>query len=414
MVLLPLMIVYFHRVSLTSLLLNLVVSVLLASLVVVALVALVISQFSAGLSAPLIKAANAIDWAMVHSVDPFSSAGLGALRLPEYSGAGALVYALYYVPLLVLVFAVSHWRPLASSRERNCKLAPLLLLVQLLLICVLVLHPFSAGRADGRLRVDFLDVGQGDAALVTMPDGTTLLVDGGGRPAFATSAEAARSIGETVVSEYLWWRGLSEIDYVLATHADVDHIDGLNDVLRNFSVRGAFVARTPPDDPEFATFSRTARETGTHIETIQAGDTIQFGAVEISVLWPPVESRGSSNNDSVVLRIQFGQRSILLTGDIEKSAEQELVALRHQLRADVVKAPHHGSKSSSIEAFVLATKPAYSIISVGRSSMFGHPHQEVVERWRASGATVLTTGENGTITVTTDGRDVVVTTFIKP
>jgi competence protein ComEC len=116
----------------------------------------------------------------------------------------------------------------------------------------------------------------------------------------------------------------------------------------------------------------------------------------------------------VVLRIQFGQRSILLTGDIEKSAEQELVALRHQLRADVVKAPHHGSKSSSIEAFVLTTKPAYSIISVGRSSMFGHPHQEVVERWRASGATVLTTGENGTITVTTDGRDVVVTTFIKP
>ena len=94
---------------------------------------------------------------------------------------------------------------------------------------------------DGKLRVDFLDVGQGDAALVTMPDGTTLLVDGGGRPSFPGSTDAARRIGETVVSEYLWWRGLSEIDYVVATHGDADHIDGLKDVFKNFSVKAALV-----------------------------------------------------------------------------------------------------------------------------------------------------------------------------
>lgn len=411
-VLLPLMIFYFHRLSLASLVLNIVVSILLAVLVGVAVLALLISQFSVVMSAPLFKLADALDWLMVHSVDPFSSIGLAALRLPEYSGPVALLYGLYYLPLLSLVIALSHWRPLASHSERRCKLHPLvppLTVVQLLLLAVLVLHPLSSARADGSLRVDFLDVGQGDAALVTMPDGTTLLVDGGGN-----RMESTRRIGETVVSEYFWYRGLSRIDYVLATHADADHMDGLNDVLKNFSVRGALVARSPAHDSEFAKFSRALRETRTHVETIQAGDMIRFGEVEVRVLWPPSETSKSANNDSVVLRIRFGERSILLTGDIEKSAEGSLIASEQELRADVVKVPHHGSKTSSTENFVRATKPAFAIVSAGRNSMFGHPHKEVVDRWRANGATVLTTGDAGTITVTTDGKDLSVKRFIDP
>jgi competence protein ComEC len=408
LVLLPQMIVYFHRLSLASLLLNIVVSMLLTVVVVVAILALLISQVSAFASAPLFKLADAINWLMVHSVDLFSNFGLASLRLPEYSGRAALVYVLYYVPLLLLVIALSHWRPLASPADVRCKLHRIVLplsVAQLLLLAVLVWHPLSSGRADGKLRVDFLDVGQGDAALVTMPDGTTLLVDGGGN-----TTEASRRIGETVVSEYLWWRGLSEIDYVLATHADADHIDGLNDVLRNFSVRSALVARTPADDPEFAKFSQTLAQTRTHLETVQAGDTTRFGEVEITVLWPPAGGDTSGNNDSVVLRIQFGGRSILLTGDVEKAAEISLIS--SQLKVNVVKVPHHGSKTSSTDAFVLATKPTFAIISVGRQSRFGHPHKEVVERWQANGATVLTTGNCGTITVATDGKELTLKTFV--
>ena len=408
--LLPLMIVYFHRLSLSSLVLNIVVSVLLAALVAVALLALLLANVSTALSVPLFRLADAIDWAMVHSVDPFSSFGLASLRLPEYSGSAALLYAVYYLPFLFLIVALLHWQPLGPRRQRECKLhryVPPLAFAQFLLLAVLILHPLSAARADGKLRVDFLDVGQGDSALITMPDGTTLLVDGGGNP-----NDAGRRIGETVVSEYLWWRGLSQIDYVLATHADADHIDGLNDVLKNFSVRAALIARRPRDDPEFEKFSQTLTETGTNSETIQAGDVIRFGEVEINVLWPPNGGETSTNNDSVALRIQFGERSILLTGDIEQAAERSLLASQQQLRADVVKVPHHGSKTSSTEGFVLATKPQLAIISVGRNSRFGHPHKEVVDRWKANGATVLTTGDYGTITIITNGRDLNLKTFI--
>jgi len=405
-VLLPLMIVYFHRLSLASLLLNIVVSVLLAALVAVALVALLLSQ------APLFKLADAINWLMIHSVDPFTSFDLAALRLPEYTGSAALVYLVYFLPLLLLLFALSHWRPLALLKERRCKLHRFVLpmsILQVLLIAVLILHPLSSGRADGQLRVDFLDVGQGDSALVTMPDGTTMLVDGGGN-----TTDAARRIGETVVSEYLWWRGLSEVDYVLATHADADHIDGLNDVLKNFTVRNALIARKPTNDPEFSKFSQTLTTTNTHSELIQAGDVIHFGAVEVSVLWPPDAGEQSTNNDSITLRVKFGEHSILLTGDIEKPAERALLESHQDLTANVVKVPHHGSKTSSTDDFVRATNPDLAIISVGRNSMFGHPHPEVVQRWQANGATVLTTGECGTISITTDGHDLSLKKFIQP
>jgi competence protein ComEC len=405
-VLLPLMIVYFHRLSLATLVLNIVVSVLLAALVAVALVALLLSQ------APLFKLADAINWLMVHSVDPFSSFDLAALRLPEYTGSAAVLYVVYYFPLLLLLFALSHWRPLALLKERRCKLHRFVLpmsILQVLLIAVLILHPFSSGRADARLHVDFLDVGQGDSALITMPDGTTLLVDGGG-----STTEATRRIGETVVSEYLWWRGLSEVDYVLATHADTDHIDGLNDVLENFKVRSALIARKPANDPEFSKFSQTLTQTNTPAEVIQAGDVIHFGAVEVSVLWPPGAGEQSTNNDSITLRVKFGEHSILLTGDIEKLAERALVESRQDLTANVVKVAHHGSKTSSTNDFVHAASPHLAIISVGRNSMFGHPHDEVVQRWQANGATVLTTGEYGTITITTDGHHLSLKRFVEP
>ena len=409
LVLLPLMIVYFHRLSLASLILNVVVSVLLAALTAVALLALLVAQLSLTLAAPLIHLADAINWLMIHSVDPFTHFKLTSIRIPEYSGWSALVYVLYFVPLLALVVVKKPLR--------------LVVIAQLLLVLVLILHPFSNRIDTSKLRIDFLDVGQGDAAVVTFPDGRTLLIDGGGRPAAADPNPIKpdrRSIGEAVVSEYLWSRGMDIVDYVLATHADADHIDGLNDVVRNFTVDAALVGRTPAGDPEYAKFAQTLSATNTPRATLQAGDTIRFDNVTVDVLWPPATTdpnAPSRNNDSIVLRLTYGNRHILFTADIEKNAERSLVAFLTNLSgdgvtnltADVIKVAHHGSKTSSTQPFIIATHAQTAIISVGQYSVFGHPHREVVERWQASGAQVLTTGKCGTITVTTDGQDLTVT-----
>ena len=169
--------------------------------------------------------------------------------------------------------------------------------------------------------------------------------------------------------------------------------------------------RLTANDPEFAKFSETLAATKTQVVRIQAGDLIRFGEVEIEVLWPPKPevSEQSRNNDSTVLRVGFFKRSMLFTGDIEKGGERALVGEGTDLKTDLVKVPHHGSKSSSTPAFIAATKAQVAVISVGKYSMFGHPHGEVVERWRANGAQVLTTGECGTITVVTDGNELTLT-----
>jgi competence protein ComEC len=418
LVLLPLMIGYFHRVSPASLLLNIVVGVLLAVLTTVALLALLLSQLSTALGALFVQLANTLNDLMVHSVDPFSAWNLASIRVPEYAGTGALVYMLYYIPLLALGIALARCRPFALPVARAKRWVGPVVVAQVFCVAVVTLHP-RLDEADGKLRVDFLDVGQGDAAVVTLPDGRILLVDGGGAPDWGGlktdrggSSGAVRRIGEAVVSEYLWWRGLDTVNYVLATHSDADHIDGLNDVLRNFTVHAALVGRTPRNDPEYAKFAHTLAATRTPVTTIHAGDVIRFGDAEIHVLWPPAAidpNEPSRNNDSIVLRLTFGRRSILLTGDIEKSGEKALIASGRKLETDVVKVPHHGSRSSSTLPFVAATKPQVAIVSVGQNSIFGHPHTEVVERWQANGAQVFTTGNCGTITVVTDGTDLTVT-----
>jgi competence protein ComEC len=431
-VLLPLLVLYFHRISIASILLNIVTSVLMCLLTVSALVAVLISEISSTLGTPFVSLTEAINWLMIHSVDPFDALRIASIRLPEYSGWASLVYGLLYVPLVALTVKLARWnlhrhpslipkkKPRVSTRVAACALIGA--------VVIIVVHPFSARRPDGQLHIDFLDVGQGDAALVTMPDGTTILVDGGGKASFANSRPAlsddvepmpferdTRSIGEAVVSEYLWWRGLDHVDYIVATHADADHIDGLNAVARNFKVRCALVAREPSGDAEYMQFATTLRKSDVPLQLIGRGDTLQVGEVTLDVVWPSRANNAdapSRNDDSIVLRLRYGERVILLTGDIENRAENSLAGGIEELKSDVVKVAHHGSKTSSIERFVTATRPSIAVISVGLTSAYGHPNKDVVERWRTAGAKVLQTGRSGTITVTTNGRDLKIETYV--
>lgn len=404
----------------------------MAAIAFLALVAVMLTHLNSSVAMPLVWAVEKLEWLMVHAVDPFNRFGVAAMRLPHYRGWLAAVYALYFVALAVVIVEFAGWNPLRSElivrstrRISNRRLAATAALAFAFSLTVVVLHPFSGAKADGLLHVDFLDVGQGDSALITTPDGATLLIDGGGRPNIdwnrSDDAEPAferdtGSIGERVVSEYLWSLGLDHVDYILPTHADADHIDGLNDVARNFKVRGAIVARTPADDAEYERFATTMNDARVPIEKVGAGDALRFGHVSAEVLWPAPSTDANApyrNNDGLVLRLRYGEKSFLFMADVEKETETALFKSGVDLRTDVIKVAHHGSRTSSIQSFVSTTHPQFAIISVGRTSIFGHPHKEVVERWRAIGAQVMTTGEKGTISVRTDGKTLFVTTFVK-
>ncbi|MGI8786326.1 MAG: ComEC/Rec2 family competence protein [Pyrinomonadaceae bacterium] len=435
--LLPLSVFYFHRVSIISVLLNLWVGIVVALEIFAALLAVLFSQISDALALPVINLTEIFNWLLVAVPDIFIENGLTFFRVPVYSGAWRAIYFLYFIPIIFLVIGLNLWKPFdLQSRFQSSKftISPSAFLrasatLFFVFSALIIFHPFSSPRPDGRLHVDFLDVGQGDSALITFPTGETLLVDGGGERKFNRAApqnESAdepeifepdvQNIGERVVSNFLWEKGYSQIDYILATHADADHIQGLSDVAKNFRVRAAIFGRTPPKNKEYAELFAVLQKREIESLVASRGDVLTFGAVRIEVLSPlPDENieAVSDNNHSIVLRVIYGARKFLLTGDIEKETERELLDAPEFVRTDVIKVAHHGSRTSSTQEFINASKAKLAIISVGRESPFGHPHAEVVERWKNASAKVLTTGENGTISVSTDGRDLQLKTFIR-
>jgi competence protein ComEC len=438
--LLPLTIYYFHRVSAASVLLNLWVGFFIALESFAAIFALAFARFSDILALPLIKFAELLNWILLSLPALLVENNWASFRVPVYSGAMKAVYWLYFTPVLILTIALYKWKPFelitnyklqtTDKESINFKTKYFLLFSSSLLLLFLILvvfHPYSAPKPDGRLRVDFLDVGQGDAMLVTFPNGETLLVDGGGKPNLNNQSVRredgepeifepdAPTIGESVVSAFLWQRGYSRIDYILATHADADHLQGLTDVAKNFRVRAAFFGRTPETDEDFAGLYKILQKRKIEIFKLKRGDVLNFDRASVEVLYPEADDSPdavSDNNHSLVLRVLFGTKKFLLTGDIEKETENFLARNPQILQSDVVKVAHHGSRTSSIQQFIDATNASYAIISVGRDSQFGHPHGEVLERWKASGARVLTTGERGTISISTDRKDLLIERFL--
>lgn len=440
--LLPFSIFYFHRISLVSIFLNVWVGLLMAIESLTALTGVLIAEISEILAAPFFWLTEILNWFILNFTALLIESNWSSLRIPHYAEMGRIFYFLYFLPLVLPVILLQKWKPLslAKSEKRKIKnarafdflnsrfLLKISLIGLLVFAGIIVFHPFSAPQADGKLHVDFLDVGQGDSVLITMPTGETLLVDGGGRTNFnklLVTREGEepeffepdiQNIGETVVSKFLWQKGYDEIDYVLPTHADTDHIQGLIDAAKNFQIKSAIISREPLKDDDFREFQKVLDKKEIAVTKVSRGDILNFGEVKIEFLHPlPDDSPAAvwDNNHSTVFRLSYGDVKVLMIGDIEKETERELLSAPEYLQSSVVKVAHHGSKTSSIQDFVNATKAKIAVISVGRESPFGHPKPEIVERWKNSGARVLTTGEKGTVMLTTDGKRISLETYTK-
>ncbi len=439
--LLPLFVFYFHRISFVGIFLNLWTGTLMSIESLTAIISVFLYQISHALAMPFILLTEALNQAILLPTDWFIKRDFASLRLPHYSGLMSLVYYAYFIPIISLSYLIYTWNPFENEMEnkkllqstiggRKLSIGRRKLLIASLaclsaLLFVIIFHPFSKPQADNLLYVEFLDVGQGDSIFMKMPTGETFLIDGGGRPnpkKIGSDGEIIepniQSIGETVVSRFLWQKGYSEIDFLVSTHADADHIQGLIDVAENFRIKTAFFGQMQFDNQEFSQLYEILKKQKAQIYSLSRGDLLNFGDVKILVLHPEEttdsvekEFAVSDNNCSLVLRVTYKNIAFLLTGDIEKEAEAELLQFPEVLSANVVKVPHHGSKTSSTEDFIKATKTEYAVISVGKDSPFEHPDEDVVERWKKHGAKVLVTGDNGAIQFISDGKNLEIRTF---
>jgi competence protein ComEC len=284
---------------------------------------------------------------------------------------------------------------------------------------VIATYPFPAVVERGALEVDVLDVAQGDSILVISPKGSTLLIDGGGRFAGFRGREEVPGPdpGEEAVSAFLWSRGMQKIDAVALTHAHQDHIGGLKAVLENFRVGRLWIGRET-ETPALGQLKKIAEGRHIPIEHELRGQSFLWDGVQMDFLWPQISPEeiapGAKNNDSLVVRLQYKERSVLLPGDAEKQAEYAMLSETEagKLHADVLKVGHHGSKNSTMPEFLESVGPQIAIISTGEQNPYGHPSAEVLERLRGSGARILRTDVEGAVRVVTDGHRLRVSCFM--
>ncbi|MEL6614110.1 MAG: DNA internalization-related competence protein ComEC/Rec2 [Bacteroidota bacterium] len=387
----PVLLVHFGRVPLAGLVLNLAAIPLTAASLGAGLVTVLVAPIG-----PLAAAFGALA----------NGAALGLLRVSEWGARGVGRFA-------VEGFVASGWilgamaaGLLALALWRRPRARWRVALGALALLVLAGWGEVASGDRRPHLDVVFLDVGQGDAALLSFPRDRHVLVDAG--PAFGWNH------GERTVLPHLQRFGIDRLDAVIATHPDADHTGGLPAVLTGVEVgRLVHNGRTRDDGP-WARALHLADSLGIPQQVVASGDTLDLAPeARIRILAPGPEAlaSGDANEGSVALLVQFGETEVLLTGDAEAASEAEMVARYGPLlNADIATVGHHGSRTSSTAAFVRAARgrseATWAVVSVAKRNRYGLPDEEPLARWAASGASVVSTAEDGAVWFRTDGRQV--------
>jgi competence protein ComEC len=406
---LPLMARDFHRITLAGPIVNLAAVPLTGVVVPLGFVTLGSALLLPALGKILAVPLTSITLLLLHIVHWFARLPRWSYRIPG-PHLWVVVSFFAFALLLAAILRLAHpWQGkmawALSAGLAGCSL-------------VIALFPFSPAWSAGKLEVSVLDVGQGDSLFVVFPQGKTLLIDGGGAfGGFAGQSNHGIDPGEEAVSPYLWSRGFRKLDVVALTHAHQDHLGGLAAILENFRVGRLWIGREVRS-LALAKVEQLARGRNIPIEHEARANSFAWDNVEGKVLWPEASSEApaaaAKNDDSLVLRLRYEERAVLLPGDAEKEAEREMLAENRQdeLQAEVLKIGHHGSKNSTTPEFLAAVKPRLAIISVGENNAYGHPNAELLERLASAGVRVLRTDRDGAVHTLMDSKGLEVRCFV--
>jgi competence protein ComEC len=286
-------------------------------------------------------------------------------------------------------------------------------------ICILLAADFAywslKDRFQNNLHVTFLDVAHGDSILIEFPKGERMLIDGGGLH------EDRFDIGKNVIAPFLWKNKIRRIDTLVLTHPDPDHLKGLNFIASRFSIGRFWSNGLRTDSDSFLRLEETLAQKRIERFSLNEDTPLQLiNGVEVAILNPPAGSIRSVshqnpallNNQSIVVRLTFKNITLLLTGDVEREAEERMMRKGHPLRADILKIPHHGSSTSSSPTFLQRVSPDYAILSVGEQNIARLPHPEIMGRYEQMGIKIFRTDKHGAITVITDGEKMEIRTFL--
>lgn len=279
--------------------------------------------------------------------------------------------------------------------RRNIKL-----IVGIIALCMCAISYFNKGLVqpsdkiyeygENGLRVHFVDVGQADCTLIELPDGQTMLIDAGNN-----------DDGENVVS-YIEEQGIDRLDIVVGTHPHEDHIGGLDDVIDSFDIGEIYMPKVQANTKTFRDVLSSVKEKNLSVKTAKAGvNIISEEDLSIKMVAPVNGEYEELNNYSAVIRLEYGGKAFLFTGDAEMLSEEEIT---ENIQSDVLKVGHHGSSTSTGEDFLRRVNPDYAYIPCGNDNSYGHPHRETMAVLNSAGIEIYRADEDGTVIFETDGK----------
>lgn len=248
---------------------------------------------------------------------------------------------------------------------------------------------------DGEMQLHVIDVGQGDSTLIMSKDGIVLV-------------DAGPGSAEDSLVEYLKDVGITTIDYAIFTHPDEDHIGGADVVINNFEVKNVIMPNATKTTKTFEKMIEAIEQSDANVIEATSGASYTLGDIAFRILAPNKASYSATNNYSVVVRLTYGNKTFMLTGDAESESESEILAKYpvSELRADFLKVGHHGSSTSTSTAFLTAVSPSIASISCGEDNKYNHPHRETIEKLQGANIKVYRTDLLGTIVFVCDGNTI--------
>lgn len=401
---LPIIVFYFNRVSAVTLIANLIAVPLLGMLTLMLAMAFMLTAvFSAGIAGLFVKAASLFTSLSVSIINGLASFSWSALTLPKPNLAEIILFYIFIFLLLEII----------SPHDDKEKLprSPILirtaLVVSVLLIIADAAYWTVKSKYSTDLKITVIDVGQGAATLVQFPHGTNMLIDGGG------FRDSSFDIGRFVIAPFLYAQRIRRIDIAVLTHSHPDHLQGLIYTINNFDVREVWCTGVNEDDDLSRLWKKTIIDRQIKITCKSAQSAPEtISGVHMQFLWPlhpPSHNKGersydATNDDSLVMRMAYGNTSFLFTGDISARVESRLIRTGQNLQSNLLLVPHHGSIHSSSTDFIRETASRYAIISAGKNNVFRHPHPLVLDRYASAGVKIFRTDHDGAIRVLSDGK----------
>ena len=401
-VILPILLFNFNILGIYFFISNILVSIIIGPIIIIGFICILISFISIEI-AKILSIFMSVGIQILISISEISHLPFSKIYIPTPKVWQIVIYYICVIVTNKIYISFNLKEPdFTSIRIRN--LVALLKfkfgqnrkkVLKVLIVFVSLL--FILNIIPKKLKIHFVDVGQGDCTFITTPQNKTILIDGGG------SMSEEYDVGKSTLLPYILDRGYTKLDYVFISHFDQDHVGGILTILEELRVGQVYISKQEQESENYQKFLKIVKDKKIQVKVLKQGDCLKIEKnLYIDILWPIEEQIQENvlNNNAMVMKLRYGKFSMLFTGDIEAIAEEKILDFYKEkgesiLKSDVLKVAHHGSKTSTTQSFFEKVNPKICLIGVGKNNMFGHPTAEVLER--INGTKIYRTDEDGEI-----------------